>query len=407
MGMLGALAGAGKGLMDYSTLLNHKADLDWQAQQSAIQFERQKSLQDAQLASQQKIASEGNQTQRDVAAGHDATSLTGIGMQTTSQEGISAAHNASQERIGAATNATTLANGAQQVQGHLAGIVLQGQNQIGYVNAMGAQQRATSAFNESLEVQKASELADLSLEMDSKKKAQKLTELRSSDMFKNASDSQKQLMETAISEPEVAKTVLDVQKLYQREVPMDQARLAIDDGVKAYNELDDKNKAIVKKQLESTLGYSVTDAQAAQLAGKQRLTMLMEQTGKNPQGQPGMPTMQSLGPQQLDYNPQVDIPKFQQMSSQQQDVWLNNLKASNPEMYRRFSADLAQATNAPKGATSSSPGMLSRLGGAVGSYATRNVDPASENSIRAANPKSPYETQMAYDLRIQNLMNKR
>lgn len=44
MGMLGAMAGMGKGLQDFSTLMNEKSKMDWMAQQEAVKHERALSL---------------------------------------------------------------------------------------------------------------------------------------------------------------------------------------------------------------------------------------------------------------------------------------------------------------------------------------------------------------------------
>ena len=44
MGMLGAMAGFGKGLQDFSTLMNEKSKMDWMAQQEAVKHERALSL---------------------------------------------------------------------------------------------------------------------------------------------------------------------------------------------------------------------------------------------------------------------------------------------------------------------------------------------------------------------------
>jgi hypothetical protein len=44
MGMLGAMAGLGKGMQDFSTLLNEKAKMDWQSQRDQVLWERQENL---------------------------------------------------------------------------------------------------------------------------------------------------------------------------------------------------------------------------------------------------------------------------------------------------------------------------------------------------------------------------
>lgn len=122
MGMLGAMAGAGKGLQDYSTLMNHKADLDWQSKQAEVKYEREKSLEALRMQNQKDIVGlQGEQSRLNIAAQGD--------------QGIRLNDNQAGHRI-----EEIGASGVESRKGILLSGTLSGENQINAINAQGAQE---------------------------------------------------------------------------------------------------------------------------------------------------------------------------------------------------------------------------------------------------------------------------
>jgi len=371
MGMLGALAGAGRGLSDYSAMLNEKAKMDWHSQEAAIRYEREKSLESLRM-----------QNQRSNVEYADKLATTRQGQQNEFQVeryGIEKEDRQSQIKY-----ADDLAR--QRAKDEYSDEAIAGKSKL---------LAAEASIKQGAAVNQAVAIANVTFDLDKKKRAEKLEEIKSSEMYKKSSDENKMLIEASVMQPEVAKVYIESMKATQREIPFEQARLAIKDGVDRYETLDEDQRKSFKKQLKVEFGKTFSDEDAATLMGRMNLESVMEATGK---GKPTTSTKQNTG---------VSPEKFGEYSKQIQGA-LNSGQLSLGEAKERTKGTQFESVvsdwemnsrNKPSSGGSAIGSVLSDVKG----FATRNVEGGDNRLLEQLKKRYPNMTDEFYKLKLQQM----
>lgn len=261
--MLGAMAGLGSGLQDYSQLLNEKSKMDWQEKQASIRYEREKSLESLRMQNQRA----NTQYADDLATKRQ-------GQQNEFQ--IERYGIEKEDRNADIKYADDLAR--QRARDEYSDEAIAGKTKMW---------QAEAGIKQGAAVNQAVAIANATFDLDKKKRAEKLEEIRSTEMFNGASPEEKKLIEMSIVQPEMAKIYIESVKANQREFPVEQARLAIESGQKQYYEnLSEDQQTDFKKTLKKEFGQSFTDVEAAGVMGRMNLEKIMQSTGKGQQQQP-------------------------------------------------------------------------------------------------------------------------
>ena len=370
MGMLGALAGAGRGLSDYSEMLNEKAKMDWHSQEAAIRYEREKSLESLRM-----------QNQRSNVEYADKLATTRQGQQNEFQVeryGIE-----KEDRRSQIEYADDLAR--QRAKDEYSDEAIAGKSKL---------LAAEAGIRQGTAVNQAVAIANATFDLDKKKRSEKLEEIKSSEMYKKSSDENKMLIEASVMQPEVAKVYIESMKATQKEIPFEQARLAIKDGVDRYETLDEDQRKSFKKQLKSEFGKTFSDEDAATLMGRMNLESVMEATGKGKPNSTKQDT--SISPE-----------KFGEHSKQIQGA-LNSGQLSLGEAKERTKGTQFESVvsdwemNSRNKPVSSGSAMGSVLSDVKG-FATRNVGGGDNRLLEQLKKRYPNMTDEFYKLKLQQM----
>lgn len=174
MGMLGAMAGLGQGMQNFSLMLNEKAKMDWQTQRDQALWERQKNLEEIKMKHAETM--QGNQQEF-------------LGGQQDKQMEFQA-----QNQQIADLNAESRLN-----------------TDMGFKREMSAEEHSNRlqeiSQSKAAQVDAAIKIANLQENLSDKKKAKQLALIDSNEMF---SDAEKKILKLAVEDKEVASTYLSL-----------------------------------------------------------------------------------------------------------------------------------------------------------------------------------------------------
>ena len=365
--MLGAMAGFGSGLQDFSQLLNEKSKMDWQEKQASIRYEREKSLESLRMQNQRA----NTQYADDLATKRQ-------GQQNEFQ--IERYGIEKEDRNADIKYADDLAK--QRARDEYSDEAIAGKTKMW---------QAEAGIKQGAAVNQAVAIANATFDLDKKKRAEKLEEIRSTEMFNGASPEEKKLIEMSIVQPEMAKIYIESVKANQREFPVEQARLAIESGQKQYYEnLSEDQQTDFKKTLKKEFGQSFTDVEAAGVMGRMNLEKIMQSTGKGQQ-QP------KQDGKQIVFDPQQSINI--QNAYKSGELSLGEIRErTKGTPYESVYNDLLKSPRKE----SNTPGVLSSVANSVTSYVMRNYDDESR-MLYDLRQKYPSRSNEFYEMKLKEL----
>jgi len=367
MGMLGAMAGFGSGLQDFSQLLNEKSKMDWQEKQASIRYEREKSLESLRMQNQRA----NTQYADDLATKRQ-------GQQNEFQ--IERYGIEKEDRNADIKYADDLAR--QRARDEYSDEAIAGKTKMW---------QAEAGIKQGAAVNQAVAIANATFDLDKKKRAEKLEEIRSTEMFNGASPEEKKLIEMSIVQPEMAKIYIESVKANQREFPVEQARLAIESGQKQYYEnLSEDQQTDFKKTLKKEFGQSFTDVEAAGVMGRMNLEKIMQSTGKGQQ----QPKQEG---KQIIFDPQQSINI--QNAYKSGELSLGEIREKTKGTpYESVYNDLLKSPRKE----SNTSGVLSSVANSVTSFATRNTS-ANQQALNELKRKYPNMSDTFYRMKLEEM----
>lgn len=365
MGMLGALAGAGRGIQGYAATMRENEKMSWEAQQNAAAHERKMSIENLkQKGLNQRADNEMAFRTSEREAGETQSALE------------------FDRRTGVDRENTKLAQDyAIKTQG-----IQFDQNLEKQQAALKTRLETTSAE----ELKRAKDLYTFTEDMSTAKRAEQVATLKSSAAFQGLGEKEQQTVLFSMEHPAAAQALAVMNKTDK--FPIEQYRLAYSSASEQWDALDKNEKASIT-QGAASIGLEdpadIRDYYASDVARKAT----------------GLDRMIEQGPQgSLSYDKENDIPQLLKMGESEQQVYMDKIKVRDPELYKEVSRDLAVAANNPE---SAKPGMISSalqgakgVVGTVADYGARNAPGGSTEKLNAIKKRWPGMTQKFYDLKM-------